>query len=124
MSGTHKWQIDGLLKSVDKKQNEIAKLLGVSPKCVFSNKKRYQKTGSISDRDISGVNRDLIGQLMFSPELCSVMTRQILRSLMLNQHSTLSSVYQSYKTVEGQLVSGDAFPTKALMWPQHILLTQ
>ncbi|RNA21861.1 hypothetical protein BpHYR1_049520 [Brachionus plicatilis] len=27
---------------------------------------------------------------------------------------TRSSVYQGYKTVEGQLVSGDAFPSKAL----------
>ncbi|RNA27966.1 hypothetical protein BpHYR1_054177, partial [Brachionus plicatilis] len=33
VSSPQKWQIVGLLKSGDKKQNEIAKLLGVSPKC-------------------------------------------------------------------------------------------
>ncbi|RNA42025.1 chitinase 4-like [Brachionus plicatilis] len=48
------WQIVGLLKSGDKKQNEIAKLLGVSPKSVSSTKKRYEETGSVSDRSRSG----------------------------------------------------------------------
>ncbi|RMZ93390.1 disintegrin and metallo ase domain-containing 10-like [Brachionus plicatilis] len=54
-----KWQIVGLLKSGDKKQNEIAKLLGVSPKCVSSTKKRYEDTGSVSDRSRSGRPRKL-----------------------------------------------------------------
>lgn len=54
-----KWQIVGLLKSGDKKQNEIAKLLGVSPKCVSSTKKRYEETGSVSDRSRSGRPRKL-----------------------------------------------------------------
>ncbi|RNA20478.1 hypothetical protein BpHYR1_002398 [Brachionus plicatilis] len=45
VSSPQKWQIVGLLKSGDKKQNEIAKLLGVSPKCVSSTKKRYEETG-------------------------------------------------------------------------------
>ncbi|RNA19506.1 hypothetical protein BpHYR1_017201 [Brachionus plicatilis] len=45
----------------DKKQNEKAKLSGVSPKCGSSTKKRYEETGSVSDRsrsDKSGINRD------------------------------------------------------------------
>ncbi|RNA40056.1 Homeodomain-like DNA binding domain-containing transcription [Brachionus plicatilis] len=46
-------------ESGDKKQNEIAKLLGVSPKCVFSTKKRYEETGSVSDRSRSGRPRKL-----------------------------------------------------------------
>ncbi|RNA20479.1 hypothetical protein BpHYR1_002399 [Brachionus plicatilis] len=33
---------------------------------------------------------------------------------------TRSSVYQGYKTVEGQLVSGDTFPTKALVYATFI----
>ncbi|RNA12622.1 hypothetical protein BpHYR1_053170 [Brachionus plicatilis] len=44
----YKWQIVSLLKSVDKKQNEIAKLLGVSSKCVSSTKQRYSETGTLS----------------------------------------------------------------------------
>ncbi|RNA34249.1 hypothetical protein BpHYR1_007010 [Brachionus plicatilis] len=39
----------------DKKQNEKAKLLGISPKCVSSTKKRYEETGSVSDRSRSGI---------------------------------------------------------------------
>ncbi|RMZ97786.1 hypothetical protein BpHYR1_045716, partial [Brachionus plicatilis] len=35
-------------------QNEKAKLSGVSPKCVSSTKKRYEETGSVSDRSRSG----------------------------------------------------------------------
>ncbi|RMZ99116.1 hypothetical protein BpHYR1_007016, partial [Brachionus plicatilis] len=90
-------RIVGLPKSGDKKQNEIAKLLGVSPKYVSSTKKRYEETGSVSDRsrlerlekilylviknsplisktqgvriNISCVNRDLIDQLIIDPEL-------------------------------------------------------
>ncbi|RNA42772.1 hypothetical protein BpHYR1_021875 [Brachionus plicatilis] len=42
-----KWEI--VLKSGDKKQNEM-KLLGVSPKFVFPTKKRYEETGTVSDR--------------------------------------------------------------------------
>ena len=59
VSSPQKWQIVGLLKSGDKKQNEIAKLLGVSPKCVSSTKKRYEETGSVSDRSRSGRPRKL-----------------------------------------------------------------
>ncbi|RNA32297.1 hypothetical protein BpHYR1_008617 [Brachionus plicatilis] len=40
-----KGQIVGLLKSVDKKQNEVAKLLSVSSNWVSSAKKRYSETG-------------------------------------------------------------------------------
>ncbi|RNA19634.1 Homeodomain-like DNA binding domain-containing transcription factor, partial [Brachionus plicatilis] len=40
-------------------QNEIAKLLGVSPKCVSSTKKRYEETGTVSDRSRSGRPRKL-----------------------------------------------------------------
>ncbi|RMZ97722.1 hypothetical protein BpHYR1_043629 [Brachionus plicatilis] len=36
-----------------------AKLLGVSPKCVSSTKKRYEETGSVSDRNRSGKPREL-----------------------------------------------------------------
>ena len=54
VSSPLKWQIVGLLKSGDKKQNEIAQLLGVSPKCVSSTKKRYEETGTVSDRSRSG----------------------------------------------------------------------
>ncbi|RMZ94658.1 hypothetical protein BpHYR1_050796 [Brachionus plicatilis] len=53
LQNPQKWQIVGLLKSGDKKQNEIAKLLGVSPKCVSSTKKLYEETGSVSDRSRS-----------------------------------------------------------------------
>ncbi|RNA24013.1 Homeodomain-like DNA binding domain-containing transcription [Brachionus plicatilis] len=35
-------------------QNEIAKLLGVSPKCVSSTEKRYEETSSVSNRSSSG----------------------------------------------------------------------
>ncbi|RNA03931.1 hypothetical protein BpHYR1_034044 [Brachionus plicatilis] len=35
-------------------QNEKAKLSGVSPKCGSSTKKRYEETGSVSDRSRSG----------------------------------------------------------------------
>ncbi|CAF0915392.1 unnamed protein product [Brachionus calyciflorus] len=55
VSSPLKWQIIGLLKSGDKKQNAIAKLLGVSPKCVSSTKKRYEETGTVSDRSRSGL---------------------------------------------------------------------
>ncbi|RNA16741.1 hypothetical protein BpHYR1_015960 [Brachionus plicatilis] len=59
MSIPQKLQIAGLLKSGDKKQNEIAKLFGVSPKCVSSTKKRDEETGSVSDRSRSGRPRKL-----------------------------------------------------------------
>ena len=49
----------GLLKSEDKKQNEIANMLGVSPKCVSSTKKRYEETGTVSDRSQPGRPRKL-----------------------------------------------------------------
>ncbi|RNA08007.1 hypothetical protein BpHYR1_001565 [Brachionus plicatilis] len=64
-------------------------------------------------KDMSGINRDLIGQLKIVPELSSV-TSSIQRSLILNQDFTQSSVYQGYKTVEVQPVPGDAFLAKAL----------
>ena len=74
-------QIVVLLKSGDKKQNEITK-------------KRYEfliqrsKTTSLHKRytkkDISVVNRDLIGQLTIGPESFSV-TSPILRFLIVNQ---------------------------------------
>ncbi|RNA28541.1 hypothetical protein BpHYR1_020276 [Brachionus plicatilis] len=81
-----KWQIVALLES----------LLGVSPKCVSSTKKRYSETCTVSGRSPPGrprkeirknptsikntplililrlkgdLNRDLIGQLMIGPEL-------------------------------------------------------
>ncbi|RNA36036.1 hypothetical protein BpHYR1_009669 [Brachionus plicatilis] len=59
VSSPLKWQIVGLLKSGDKKQNEIANMLGESPKCVSSTKKRYQETGTVSDRSRSGRPRKL-----------------------------------------------------------------
>ncbi|RNA08427.1 hypothetical protein BpHYR1_007925 [Brachionus plicatilis] len=40
--------------SLEIRQNEIAKLSGVSPKCGSSTKKRYEETGSVSDRSRSG----------------------------------------------------------------------
>jgi transposase len=54
-----KWQIIGLLRSGDKKQREIAELLGVSPKCVSATKQRYEETGSVGDRERSGRPRKL-----------------------------------------------------------------
>ena len=48
-----------MLKSGDKKQNEIANMLGVSPKCVSSKIKRYEETGTVSDRSRSGRPRKL-----------------------------------------------------------------
>ena len=59
VSSPLKLQIVGLLKSGDKKQNEIANMLGVSPKCVSSTKKRYEETGTVSDRSRSGRPRNL-----------------------------------------------------------------
>ena len=59
VSSPLKWQIVGLLKSGDKKQNEIANMLGVSQKCVYSKKKRYEETGTVSDRSRSGRPRKL-----------------------------------------------------------------
>nr|QNH67894.1 ATP-binding cassette transporter subfamily D member 4 [Brachionus rotundiformis] len=87
VSSPLKWQIVGLLKSRDKKQNEIANMLGVSPKCVSSTKKRYEETVlclieavlSPIERSKSGVNRDLIRELMIGPESFTV-TSPILRA--------------------------------------------
>ncbi|RNA15727.1 hypothetical protein BpHYR1_021769 [Brachionus plicatilis] len=63
--------------------------MGVSPKCVSSTKKRYEETASVSDRSRSDESNF---------EVFNRKSRVILKSF------TRNSVYQGYKTVEGQQI--------------------
>ncbi|RNA14927.1 hypothetical protein BpHYR1_048485 [Brachionus plicatilis] len=78
-------------------------------------KKRKSHT-AIDKKDISGINRDLIGQLMIAREL-SYRDEFNLRSLIVNQESFIrSSVYQAYKTMEVKPIFWDKFLTKAIVY--------
>ena len=49
-----RWQIIGLLKDKTKSQKEIAQLVGVSEKCVFTTKRNYDTTSSCKELPRSG----------------------------------------------------------------------
>ncbi|RNA29999.1 hypothetical protein BpHYR1_051480 [Brachionus plicatilis] len=85
----------GLLKSGDKKQNEIAKEIRKDP--ISS----YQKLATDFNSKAQRVRISLESHTAVRKPLLNTRDRQ------------KSSVYQGYKT-ESRLVSRDAFPTKAL----------
>ena len=53
-SNEQKWQIIGLLKDKTKTQRDIAKLVGVSQKCVHTTKKNFEMTSRVDNLKRSG----------------------------------------------------------------------
>ncbi|RNA28600.1 hypothetical protein BpHYR1_027500 [Brachionus plicatilis] len=114
-----KWQIVGLLKSGDKKQNEIANMLETG---TVSDRSRSGRPRKLAFRDENYIFREIRKDPTSSYQKLAIDFNSKTQGVRINisgvnrdlsGHFIRSSVYQGDK--KGQLVSRDAFPTKALV---------